>query len=256
MRLATSTAAFLACCALAAPVRAQDAGVEEARGAFEAGQAAYRAGRFPEALQYFERAYELTEEPDLLYNIATVHDRLRHDREALDAYRAYLEARPRADDRANLEARIRVLEEAVASAEAAPPIELEPDVEPDVEPNVEPDVAPRVAPEPEPPPPPADAGPGPWVLVGVGAAVAVAGGVLVGLMVSDLDTVQSANGVPFSAIRDAYDRVPIFSTSGFVAIGVGAALLGAGIGWAIAGSSDGSTQVTLTPTGAAVRGRF
>lgn len=226
--------------------------MDEARGAFDAGQAAYRAGRFPEALSYFERAYELTEEPDLLYNIATVHDRLRHDREALDAYRAYLAARPAADDRANLEARIEVLEAALAAAEAAPPVEMEPEAEPEVEPPVEP----VVEPEPPPPPAPTDAGPGPWILVGVGAAVAVAGGVLLGLTVSDLDTVQSAEGVPFSDIRDAYDRVPIFSTAGFVGIGVGVALLGAGVGWAIAGGGNDSTQVTLTPTGVGMRGRF
>lgn len=249
MRLAISTAAFSMCFALAAPAGAQE-GVDEARGAFEAGQAAYRAGRFPEALQYFERAYELTEEPDLLYNIATVHDRLRHDREALDAYRAYLEARPAAEDRANIEARVEVLEAAVATAETAPPVETEPD-----EPEVTPEDTPPVDVEPQ-PGPTSDAGPGPWILVGVGGAVAVAGAVLLGLTASDLDTVQSADGVPFSDIRDAYDRVPILSTSGFVAIGVGAALLAAGVGWAIAGGGDGSTQVTLTPGGVALGGRF
>lgn len=102
---------------------AQDAQrIEEARQSFERGHAAYEAGRFEEALEHFQHSFELTEEPTLLYNIASVYDRLRRDREALDAYRRFLELRPDTPDREQVLARIEVLERTLATA-AEPPAE-------------------------------------------------------------------------------------------------------------------------------------
>ncbi len=94
---------------------AQDA---EARALFEAGRVAFVDERFADALGYFQRSYELSQRPELLYNIGLVHDRLRHDREALEAFRGYVEALPGAENRASVEARIRVLEEEVAREDA------------------------------------------------------------------------------------------------------------------------------------------
>lgn len=247
MRLLLRSAAVLACWLAFAPASAQDRDVarEEAAAAFHAGQAAYEAGRFPEALGYFERAYELTREPDVLYNIATVQDRLRRDADALASYRAYLEAVPDVAERANIEARIQVLEAAIAQSQAAPPIEPEPEVDPEPEPA------------PVTPPPATDPGPGPWVLIGAGAAAAVGGAVLLGVMAADVSTVENARGVPWSEVRDAYDRVPILSTVGFVALGVGVAAAGVGIAWLVAASGDGSSsEVSIGPGGIAWRGRF
>jgi tetratricopeptide (TPR) repeat protein len=74
---------------------AQDASRDaEARSLFEAGRAAFATGRFEDALEYFERSFELSGRPELHYNIATCADRLRRDQQAIDAYEAYLEARP------------------------------------------------------------------------------------------------------------------------------------------------------------------
>lgn len=57
---------------VARPVSAQmsDADREEARALFAAGQAAVDAGRWPDALAAFERAYELTDVPSALFNAA------------------------------------------------------------------------------------------------------------------------------------------------------------------------------------------
>lgn len=115
--------------------QAQDLDTEEARGAFTAGQAAYRAGRFADALDYFERAYELTSEPQLLYNIALVHERLRHDAEALDYYRRYLAESPQVEDRANVEARVSILENALREPARVDPVD-------DVRDRPQPEVAP------------------------------------------------------------------------------------------------------------------
>ncbi len=216
-----------------------DARTEEARGAFLAGQAAYRAGRFAEALSYFERAYELTEEPDVLYNIATIHERLRHDREALDAYRRFLEARPGSDDRANIEARIAVLERAIGPDEGDDSTEDETSEE-----TTEP---------PSTPAPSAGVDPAPWIVVAVGGALVVTG---VGLLVAtqiDIDTV--AAGDRWVDIQAAYDRVPILSGIGFAALGLGVAALAGGLVWAVVGSGS-STEVAIGPGHASVRGRF
>jgi len=86
-----------------------DGALDEARAVFELGTAAYEEGRFEAALRHFQRSYELTESPDILFNVGTVADRLREDELALDAYERYLQARPDAEDREHIEGRIRIL---------------------------------------------------------------------------------------------------------------------------------------------------
>ena len=85
-----------------------EAELKEAKAAFDAGTKAYAEGDFPIALERFNRAYALTDSPDLLFNIATVSDRMRRDDEALEAYVGYLEARPNTPDREHVEGRIKV----------------------------------------------------------------------------------------------------------------------------------------------------
>jgi len=89
----------------------------EARGLFDAGRTAFEAGRYADALGYFTRAHELSARPALLFNIGTSHDRLRHDADALIAFEAYLQSVPDARNRAEVEARIALLREAVAERE-------------------------------------------------------------------------------------------------------------------------------------------
>lgn len=91
---------------------------DRARAAFRAGEQAYYAGRFSEALDRFTLAYELSARAELLYNIGTAHDRLGRNTAALQAYRDYLEARPQAQNRDFVLARIAVLE-APAEAQGA-----------------------------------------------------------------------------------------------------------------------------------------
>ena len=88
---------------------------DEARMLFEAGRVAYSAGRFDDALGYFRRAYEISGRAVLLYNVGSAADKLRQDAVALDALRRYLEAVPTAENREEVEARIRVLAGVVAA---------------------------------------------------------------------------------------------------------------------------------------------
>jgi tetratricopeptide (TPR) repeat protein len=90
----------------------------EARHLFEAGRNAYDAGRYQDALDYFQRGHELSGRPQLLYNVGQAADRLRLDQTALDAFKLYLERLPDAENRPQVEERIRVLEEVLAQKQA------------------------------------------------------------------------------------------------------------------------------------------
>lgn len=110
----------------------------EARALYQAAVVAFDEGRFDDALRLFRRAYELSARAELLFNIGTTADRVRRDEEALEAFEAYLAARPDAPNRASVEARIGVLREAIANEQAAPtearPVVLIHDYDPQVEP--------------------------------------------------------------------------------------------------------------------------
>lgn len=229
----------------------------EAHALFEAGRTAFAAGRFADALGHFQRAYDLSHRGALLYNIGQCHDRLRHDAEALTAFQGYLAAEPQAEQRAEVEARIAILEQARATTTTTTTTSETPAPEP------EPDATtpePTPAPIDAPPPPSTDPGAGPWVVLGVGAAVAIAGAVLVGVAFSDIDQVQNAPpNSDFSAVRGAYEQAPILSGIGWAALGVGVAMAVGGIVWDVVGSSSGSgshAELRLTPTGLSLTGAF
>ncbi len=88
----------------------------EARALYEAAVVAFDEGRFADALRLFRRSYERSGRPELLYNVGTAADRLRYNEEALEAFEAFLAARPDAEQRANVEARIAVLRQVIADA--------------------------------------------------------------------------------------------------------------------------------------------
>lgn len=77
-----------------------------AREAFELGKAAYERGRFSEALAYYERAYALSPHPNLLFNIGRAADSDGRSERAIQAYSAFLEAVPDADNREFVEGRL------------------------------------------------------------------------------------------------------------------------------------------------------
>lgn len=113
--VALAKAWLVAAVLLAAPaVHAQEAPDTsrdlEARALFDAGVAAFNAGRYQDALARFETAYELSGHPQLLYNIGQAADRLRDDEAALRYFRLYLSESPRPERRSEVEARIAAIE--------------------------------------------------------------------------------------------------------------------------------------------------
>ena len=105
-----------------APAAAQDSARDaEARNLFEAGRLAMTDGRFEESLDYFQRAYELSQRPALLYNVATVAERLGEDRVALEALETYLAEEPDIQDRRAVERRVELLRDRVSAGRADDP---------------------------------------------------------------------------------------------------------------------------------------
>ena len=92
---------------------AEDAN-ERARELYENGATLYDEGRYEDAIVAWQEAWELSQRPLLLYNIASAQERLGHWRDALETlnrYRAY--ARP--DERERLDRRIANLERRIAA---------------------------------------------------------------------------------------------------------------------------------------------
>ncbi|MCB9707820.1 MAG: hypothetical protein H6714_03370 [Myxococcales bacterium] len=221
----------------------------EARDAFVAGQRAYDEGRFEDALKDFRRAYVLTQHVELLYNIATVADRLRYDQQALTAYEQYLAKRPDAKDQAQVQRRIQVLKASLARAQNTEKARNAAQREASSRRRASDD----------------SASPWPFVLAGTGAAVAIGGGVLLLLAQSSKSSVEDAKPQSaWSDVKGDHDRVPVFSTTGAVMLGAGVAAGLAGLAWAILDGESSHDEkrpnvgVTLDSHSvtATMRGRF
>ena len=261
---------------------------QEARGLFEAGQAAFSDARYADALRYFEEAYELSRRPQLLFNIGISADRLRQDRVALDAFERFLAETP--DDtphRHDVTARIDVLRREVAAREARDaevaraqeeaaraqedggPVPREDSALPEGEaapasdavlvpaaPDAEFEAA-ALATAPE---RTASGGSVGWALTGGSAALLGAGAVLFVVGQRKAANVEQATeGTAWSAVSSDARHADPLRNAGLVLLGVGVAGAGVGIAWAIAGrgSPDGaSARVELLPGGLRLRGSF
>lgn len=85
-----------------------------ARQAFHRGRAAYDDGRFAEAAEAFEQAYRLSGRDALLYNLYLAHRDANQQEQAAEALRAFLAKVKDIENRGQLEARLRALDEGIA----------------------------------------------------------------------------------------------------------------------------------------------
>ena len=218
--------------------------IAEAKKAFLAATRAYTEGDFETSLAAFRKAHELTDSPDLLYNIATVADRMRHDDEALEAYEGYLEARPSSPDAEHVQGRIDALRLAIearemearqAAIEAAARIKAERPLTQYVGP-----------------------GPGPWITIGAGSATVVSGVILLGLGQGDQKKVESAPpGSSYEEVRELAERGPKRTKAGVALMAVGGAAVVGGIIWQFKGGHEEAIpEVSVGPTGISIRGKF
>jgi hypothetical protein len=107
-----------------AQVPSDDAKKAEAKSWYEQGLSAYNLGNFPKAIEAFTKAYELSQAPGLLFNIAQSHRLNKEYEKASYFYSTYLRLKPDAPNRADVEARIKEMDEALEKQkkiESSPP---------------------------------------------------------------------------------------------------------------------------------------
>ncbi len=236
-------ALVIAVLALAQPAFAQDPEAppeppvdasrdEEARSLFQAGSSALSAGRFADALDHFERSYELSRRPALLYNIGLTASTLGNLDRAIAAFEQFLREDPLTGRRQEVEGRLRTLEERRRRASPTP-------------------VAPVESHGP---------GVGPWIVIGASGAAVLGGVVLfaVGLGANS-DVESSADGTAWPEVSGDYDRGKLFTTLGAILGAVGIAGAAAGVVWLVVGSGESgerNVQVSAGLGGVSIGGTF
>ncbi|HBQ10380.1 MAG: hypothetical protein RLP09_10675 [Sandaracinaceae bacterium] len=156
-----------------------------AREHFRVATAYYDEGRFVEAAEQFQEAYELSRRAQLLYNAYIAWREAHRSAEAANALETYLAETPEAPDRVNLEARLVELRRAVATeAEREQRLtEAEREAEANRIAAEEAERARRQAvSEPE---------IWPWIVLGVGGAAVIAGAVVGGLALDEATSLSS-----------------------------------------------------------------
>ena len=100
--------------------RADDGAATQAKQLYDNGVLLYDEGEYEKSITAWRRAYELSQEPLLLYNIANALERLGRIREAIDTLNEYRIYAP-AEERDTLERRLSALERRLAEEPAVPP---------------------------------------------------------------------------------------------------------------------------------------
>lgn len=150
---------------------------------YDQGYAAFQALDYANALPLFQRAFVLTRDAAMLYNIAATLERLGRQAEAATALRRYLAANPTASNRAEIEAHVAELEQHAPASTAPVASSAAP---------VASSVAPVASAAPLASPSPASSAPlhtvtvvqssrpiWPWIVLTAGVLVSVGGGVLI-----------------------------------------------------------------------------
>lgn len=88
----------------------------QAAALYKEGAGLFKLGKFKEAAGRFQAAYNLDPSPILLYNLARAAEEQGEAATAVGHYKAYLARYPQAEDRAEVERRIRVLEAVAKSS--------------------------------------------------------------------------------------------------------------------------------------------
>ena len=164
---------------------------QQARASFKAGQQQFKEKEYGEALKLFQKANKLHPHPDILFMVAQCHRNLKQYSAAVKSFKGYLEAKPAAEDKAQVKRLIEELEflQEVDPVEPTEPVEPDEPGEPD-DPDQpdKPAVTPPVNPLVRPTPPRVPRAPTPrlgttpvykkwWFWAVVGGTLAVAGGV-------------------------------------------------------------------------------
>jgi tetratricopeptide (TPR) repeat protein len=189
------------------------ADARDGRAAFEQAYVAFQSLDYATALPLFQRAYQLTRNPAMLYNIGATLEALGRSAEAATAFRRYVAAVPDAPNRGDVESRAARLERAASAAPQRPaPASTTPALASSAPPHAVESVTP--------------ARPvWPFVVLGLGVAIGVSGGVTLALT-PDPGATMRANETDYLRAADAATTQ---EWVGGVLVGVGAAATIAGI---------------------------
>lgn len=225
---------------------------DAARRLYESAIQHYNVAAYEKAIAEFREAYYLTNAPELLYNIAQSY-RLRgpgHCASALQFYKNYLRLQPKTPKRASVEAALRDME---TCARTEPSIAPEPDVVP---PATPPPAAPASDASPAPATPSGTAtsatSPWPFVVSGTGLGLSLLGGGLLLWSRLRFDALSDEGCAP--SCNPARTETPrALQTTGGVVLGVGGALLVAGVvTWLIAPRDKATTTALRVLTTGAI----
>ena len=125
-----ATLFLFACAALAAPAaRAAELTPQqkqEMRLIYDKATRAYDVGKYAEAIEEYQKAYEIGGDPPMLYNIAQAYRLNNQPVEAVRFYKRYLQRAPNARNREDVERKIaeqeKILEEQKKLQPPAPPV--------------------------------------------------------------------------------------------------------------------------------------
>lgn len=225
-----------------------------AREHYDKGTKAFDLGRYDEAIHEYVVAYELVNDPALLYNLAQAHRLAGHARDALRFFRVYLSKVPNAENREDVEAKIVELQKTVDQEQKAQH-ELPPDGSLKPQPTTaEPATTTTPAATVE-AAPPIDRRPARRLEL-AGAVTAGAGIVLLGVGAAmtglSYQTASDIHDTPYDqgVIDGKIDTFHTYQALEGVFFAVGGAALAAGVvTWAIGRHRAHSPRVALVPTG-------
>jgi len=232
---------------------------------FQAGASYYEAGEYEDALREFQRAYDLSQRPELFYNFHLCYQGMGELEEAIDYLQRYLEGVEDIPNRSNLERRLENLRERIEEQRQG---DATPEPQPDP-PPVQPVDPGSTTPGPDPRPTPDDTGGGlptsalvSFIVGGVGIAGMATFGILA---LGEQSSVEDGCGADRSCTEDDVVSMDTFALLSDLSLGV--AVVGAALGVVFVVTADGGSGehaggVRVTPTasrdgaGVAVGGRF
>jgi tetratricopeptide (TPR) repeat protein len=97
---------------------------QTARDHYIKGTRLFDLGRFDDAIKEYEAAYEIKDDPVLLYNIAQAHRLAGHSQQALFYYKSFLRRAPKTPNRVEVETKVAELEKLIeqqAKTQTMPP---------------------------------------------------------------------------------------------------------------------------------------
>jgi tetratricopeptide (TPR) repeat protein len=224
---------------LSSVAHAQTTSDDMARRHFDSGVAYLEESDYDNALKAFQKAYELSKRPEVLLNIATVHERQSDLPAAVASLKAYLAAAPQGQHVETVKLRIQNLEKRIQEQEAAKPAAPAPAPAAPPPPAAQPPVA-------QPEPPPAQESPRPasssrlpaFISLGVGGVMA--GGALVTGLIASAKYQDAKDSCGHRCSDDQLSSSRGFAITSTVL--TGAAVLGIGLGVGLLFATDGESD--------------